>query len=232
MRTCLDESATMSEQHLPTVLLTGFDPFGGEAINPSWLAAKRLHGDVIAGHRIVAVQLPTSFARAPRVLRAAIRKHAPVMILCIGQAGGRARISLERIAINIDDARIADNDGEQPIDTPIVRSGPAAYFATLPIKSMLVALQEAKIPIEISQTAGTFVCNHVFYALMRTLAAKPAHSRPRGGFVHIPFIPEQTEDRPDMPDMPLDTVIGALWTMIETALITRIDQRIAAGATH
>lgn len=208
------------------MLLTGFDPFGGESINPSWLAAERLDGEVIAGHRIVGVQLPTSFARA------AIRKHAPALILCIGQAGGRAQISLERIAINIDDARIADNDGAQPIDIPIVRSGPAGYFTTLPIKSMLAALQTANIPVEISQTAGTFVCNHVFYALMRMLAAKPAHSRPRGGFVQIPYLPDQTKERSGTPDIPLDTVIDALRIMIDVALRNREDQRIAAGATH
>jgi pyroglutamyl-peptidase len=222
----------MSRQSLPTVLLTGFDPFGDESINPSWLAAERLHGAVIAGHRIVGVQLPTSFARAPRILRAAIRKHAPALILCIGQAGGRAQISLERIAVNIEDARIADNDGAQPIDIPIVRSGPAAYFTTLPIKSMLAALRTANIPIEISQTAGTFVCNHVFYALMRALAAKPAHSRPRGGFIHIPYLPDQTKERSGTPDIPLDTVIDALRIMIEVALRNREDRRIAAGATH
>ena len=222
----------MSGQSLPTVLLTGFDPFGGESINPSWLAVERLHGELIAGHRIVGVQLPTSFARAPRILRAAIRKHAPALVLCLGQAGGRAQISLERIAINIDDARIADNDGAQPVDTPIARNGPTACFTTLPIKSMLVALQAANIPIEVSQTAGTFVCNHVFYALMRTLAARPAHSRPRGGFVHIPYLPDQVKDRSDTPGLALDTVVDALRIMIETALITREDRPIAAGATH
>jgi pyroglutamyl-peptidase len=112
------------------------------------------------------------------------------------------------------------------------RSGPAAYFTTLPIKSVLAALRTANIPIEISQTAGTFVCNHLFYALMRMLAAKPARTRPRGGFVHIPFLPGQTKGRPDTPDMPLDTVVDALRIMIETTLITHGDQRIAAGATH
>lgn len=129
-------------------------------------------------------------------------------------------------------ARIADNDGAQPIDTPVARSGPVAYFSTLPIKSMRAALRIGNIPVDISQTAGTFVCNHVFYALMRMLAAKPAHTRPRGGFVHIPFPPEQTKGRPDTPDMPLDTVIDALRIMIETVSITREDQRIPAGAMH
>lgn len=176
------------------------------------------------------MQLPTSFARAPRILRAALREHAPALILCIGQAGGRPWISLERIAINIDDARIADNDGVQPIDTRIVGSGPAAYFTTLPIKSMRAALLAANIPAEISQTAGTFVCNHVFYALMRALAATRA--RPRGSFIHIPYLPEQTQDRPGEPDLPLETVVAALRLMIETALIAHEDQRIAAGATH
>ena len=222
----------MSGQALPTVLLTGFDPFGGETLNPSWLAAERLHGQVIAGHRVIGVELPTSFARAPRVLRAAIRRHQPVLILCVGQAGGRAEISLEPIAINIDDARIADNDGAQLVDAPVVRSGPAAYFTTLPIKSMCAALQAADIPIGISQTAGTFVCNHIFSALVRTLAATPAHKRPRGGFIHLPFLPEQTKGKPGTPDMPLDIMIQALRIMIDTALTVHEDQRIAGGATH
>lgn len=216
----------------PTVLLTGFDPFGGDTVNPSWEAVSRLHDEVIAGYHVVGVQLPTSFARAPKVLRAAIRGHAPSLILCIGQAGGRAAMSLERVAINVDDARIGDNDGAQPIDVRIVRRGPAAYFLTLPIKAMFAALRDAGIPAEISQTAGTFVCNHVFYALMHIAAAKPAPIRPRAGFVHIPFLPEQAHDRPGAPTLPLDTVVAALGILIETALTTREDERIAAGATH
>ena len=216
-----------------TVLLTGFDPFGGESLNPSWLAAEALHGETIAGRRIVAVQLPTSFARSPRTLRAAIRRHAPELIVCVGQAGGRAQISLERVAINVDDARIADNDGAQPVDTPIVRGGPAAYFSTLPIKTMFAALREADIPAEISQTAGTFVCNRVFYALMHALA-EDGHLRGgvRGGFVHIPYLPEQAAARLGAPSLSLGIVVAALRIMIETALRTRKDRRIAAGATH
>ena len=221
-----------------TVLLTGFDPFDGERLNPSWLAAETLHGEAIAGRRIVAVQLPTSFARGPRVLRAAIRRHAPELVVCVGQAGGRAQISLERVAINIDDARIADNDGAQPVDTPIVRSGPAAYFSTLPIKAMFAALREADIPAEISQTAGTFVCNRVFYALMHALAEDGDHHHDsrrggiRGGFVHIPYLPEQAAGHPGAPSLSLGIVVAGLRIMIETALRTRKDHRIAAGATH
>jgi pyroglutamyl-peptidase len=214
-----------------TVLLTGFDPFGGEAVNPSWLAAERLHHHLVAGHRIESLPLPTAFGRAPRVLRAAIRKHRPALVLCVGQAGGRAAISLERVAINVIDARIPDNDGAQPVDAPVVRGGPAAYFSTLPIKAMHADLCAAGIGAEISQTAGTFVCNQVFYALMDALAKMPV-PRPRGGFVHIPFVPEQVEHRPHMPSMPLDTLVAGLRIAIGTALRTRRDRRIGGGATH
>lgn len=216
-----------------TVLLTGFDAFGGESLNPSWLAVEALDGESIAGRRIVAAQLPTSFARGPRALRAAIRRHAPELVLCVGQAGGRAQISLERIAINIDDARIADNDNAQPVDKPIVRDGPAAYFSTLPIKAMFAALREADIPAEISQTAGTFVCNRVFYALMHALAEDgTARGGIRGGFVHIPYLPEQAARHPGAPALSLGIVVAGLRIAIETALRTRKDRRIAAGATH
>lgn len=221
------------EPHERTVLLTGFDPFGGERLNPSWLAAEALHGETIAGRRIVAVRLPTSFARGPRALRAAMRRHAPELIVCVGQAGGRAQISLERIAINVDDARIADNDGARPVDRPIVRNGPAAYFSTLPIKAMFAALREADIPAEISQTAGTFVCNRVFYALMHALRENDnLRGGVRGGFVHIPYLPEQAAAHPGAPSLPLDTVVAGLRIMIDAALRTRKDRRIAAGTTH
>jgi pyroglutamyl-peptidase len=214
-----------------TVLLTGFDPFGGDAVNPSWLSVERLQGETIAGHRIASVQLPTAFARAPRVLRAAVRRHRPALVLCVGQAGGRAAISLERVAINVIDARIPDNDGAQPIDTPVARGGPAAYFSTLPIKAMRAALAAAGIRAEISQTAGTFVCNQVFYVLMRTLARMPA-PRPRGGFVHIPFLPEQARAADGAPSMPQETMVTGLRIAIDCALRTRRDARVVGGATH
>jgi pyroglutamyl-peptidase len=221
----------MKRPRSSTVLLTGFDAFGGDAMNPSWLAVERLHGDIIDSHRIQSLQLPTAFARAPRLLRAAIREHRPVLVVCVGQAGGRSAISLERVAINLVDARIADNDGAQPIDMPIVPGGPAAYFSTLPIKAMRAELEAAGIPAEISQTAGTFVCNQVFYALMRALARTPA-PRPRGGFVHIPFLPEQADAYPGAPSLPLETVVAGLRSAIATALRTRRDRRLAGGATH
>lgn len=214
-----------------TVLLTGFDPFGGDATNPSWRAVEGLHDRLVAGHRIESLQLPTAFARAPRLLRAAIRWHRPSLVLCVGQAGGRSALSFERVAINVIDARIADNDGAQPVDAPVVRGGPAAYFSTVPIKAMHVALRAADIPAEISQTAGTFVCNQVFYALMDTLAKMPT-PRPRGGFVHVPFLPEQVDTLPGTPSMPLETIVDGLRIAIATALTTRRDRRIVGGATH
>lgn len=214
---------------LPRVLLTGFDPFGGETLNPSWEAVRRLDGDSVRGHRLVARQLPTCFGRSLRTLRAALADTAPSLVVCVGQAGGRPRLSLERVAINVDDARIADNAGRQPVDRPIVRGGPAAYFTTLPIKAQLRALQVAGIPAEISQTAGTFVCNHVFYGLMHALRDTP---QIRGGFVHIPFLPEQAVAHPGAASLSLDTVIAGLRTLVDTALRTRRDVRLGAGTTH
>jgi pyroglutamyl-peptidase len=212
----------------PSILLTGFAPFGGEAVNPSWEAVARLDGELIDGHRIVARCLPVEFGAALDALRAAIEETSPALVLCVGQAGGRAQLSLERVAINVDDARIPDNAGASPIDAPIVADGPAAYFATLPIKSMLAALREAGIPAEVSQTAGTYVCNHVFYGLMHALRDSPV----RGGFVHIPYAPEQAARTPGAPSLPVDTIVAALRIALATALATSTDRRLAAGAEH
>ena len=214
---------------MPTVLLTGFAPFGGETGNPSWDAVAPLGGKRIGGHRLVVRQLPVEFGASLQVLQAAIREAKPALVLCVGQAGGRAQISIERIAINIDDARIPDNADACPIDAPIVPDGPAAYFATLPIKAMLVALREAGIPAEVSQTAGTYVCNHVFYGLMHALRGKP---RTRGGFIHIPYAPEQAARHPGAPSLPVEVVTAALRVGLRTALATTADRRVAAGAEH
>lgn len=214
---------------LPSVLLTGFDPFGGETLNPSWEAVRRLDAEIVCGHRLHALQLPTEFGRSLRVLRSALGRRAPALVVCVGQAGGRSRLSLERIAINVDDARIADNAGKQPVDSPVVRGAPAAYFSTLPIKAQLRALQAAGLPAEISQTAGTFVCNHVFYGLMHALRDTP---QIRGGFVHIPFLPEQAVAHAGAASLSLDTIVASLRLLVDTALRTQRDARVAAGATH
>ncbi|KRD40044.1 pyrrolidone-carboxylate peptidase [Lysobacter sp. Root916] len=213
----------------PTVLLTGFAPFGGESSNPSWDAVQRLAGKSVRGHRIVTRCLPCVFGASLRELRAAIRDTRPALVLCVGQAGGRSQLSLERIAINVDDARIPDNDGACPIDEPVVAEGPAAYFSDLPIKAMLAALRAAGIPAEISQTAGTYVCNHVFYGLMHALRRSPGV---RGGFVHIPYSPAQAAQHPGAPSLSIELVSEGLRIALATALTTVADSRIAAGAEH
>ncbi len=211
---------------LPTVLVTGFDPFEGAVLNPSWEAARALDGQEIGGHRVVAGQLPTEFARSLPVLEALLAAHRPRLVVCCGLAGGRAAISLERVAINVQDARIPDNAGAQPVDEPVAAGAgaPAAYFTTLPIKAMRRALQDAGIPAEISQTAGTFVCNHVFYGLLHHLARRGPEGA-RGGFVHLPWLPGQGE-----PCLPLERMVQGLRVAIACALATPVDIRAEGGA--
>ena len=210
-----------------TVLLTGFDPFGGDAVNPSWLIASALHRRQIGGHRVLAAQLPTQFSASVPRLKALLKAHRPALVICLGLASGRAALSLERIAINVDDARIADNAGAQPVDTPVVPGGPAAYFTSLPIKAMRQAIQAAGVPAEVSQTAGTFVCNHIFYALMHALATTRGLARTRGGFIHVPMLPEQ-----GAPSLPLQAMVDGLRVGIRTALATAQDVQAGGGAIH
>lgn len=212
-----------------TLLLTGFQAFGGEQENPSWQAVSALHGTRIAGHRVVARELPVAFGDALKALRVALRDTRPALAVCVGQAGGRAQISLERVAINVDDARIPDNAGKQPVDIPVVAGGPAAYFATLPIKAMRQALQEAGFPAEISQTAGTFVCNHVFYGLMHALRAQ---RHVRAGFIHLPYSPAQAARHPGAPSLAVETATDALRIALQAALRVREDVRLPGGAEH
>lgn len=207
------------------MLLTGFDAFGGASVNPSWLAVQALDGEECNGHKLVAAQLPTTFEGSPQVLADLLKLHRPVLVICVGQAGGRSALSIERIAININDARIADNAGERPIDTPVVPGGPAAYFSTLPIKAMLRALEQAGVAAEVSQTAGTFVCNHVFYGLMHALATQPGAKRTRGGFIHVPYVLDQ-----GTPNMPLADMVQGLRAAVACALTTLVDIAQSAGA--
>lgn len=210
----------------PRILLTGFDPFGGETVNPSWEAVRALHGRRIAGHRIVALQLPTEFAASLRALRRALREERPAIALGVGQAGGRSRLSLERVAINVNDARIPDNAGAQPVDEPVVAGGPAAYFSSLPIKAMLAALREEGLPAEISNTAGTYVCNHIAYAMAHYTARQRGV---RTGFLHIPFLPDQAVTHAHAPSMSLEDVRRGLLVALRTAARVRTDARLAAG---
>lgn len=212
----------------PTVLITGFEPFGGEPVNPSAQAAQALAGRTIAGRRVVAAVLPCVFGASIAELERLLDEHRPELVVCVGQAGGRAGLSLERVAINVDDARIADNAGVAPVDRPIDPDGPAAYFTTLPIKAMVAALRAAGLPAEVSQTAGTFVCNHAFYGLMRALARRPGV---RGGFVHVPLLPEQLARLPGLPSLPLGRLVEGLALAVETALATGGDLAVAEGVT-
>lgn len=212
------------------ILLTGFEPFGGDTANPSWAAARSAARLLQSeGLDVQAVELPCVFGESARVLEEAIERFRPELVLCAGQAGGRARISLERVAINCDDARIPDNAGSRPVDEPVVQGGPAAYFTSLPIKAALAALTAEQIPAEVSQSAGTFVCNHVFYALMHALRLRPGT---RGGFVHVPFEDGQLPAGSSTPSLPAHQMAAALAVVVRTALATTADLKLPAGATH
>lgn len=219
---------------MTTVLVTGFEPFENERVNPSWEAARRLDGlhlDTAAGPATIAGRcMPCVFGAALEALRAAIAETRPALVIATGYAGGRAELSLERVALNVDDARIADNAGQQPIDTVIVTGGPAAYFTALPIKAILRDLRAAGIPAAVSQTAGTFLCNHIFYGLMHHIAQQePAL---RGGFIHVPYSPDQAAHHPGSASMALETMLAGLKIAIATTLAVRQDVVETGGALH
>jgi len=197
-------------------LVTGFEPFGGERINASIEAVRRLPPR-IGSIEIVTAELPVSYARALPALEVAIDRVRPGLVLCVGQAGDRAALCVERVAVNLQDARIPDNDGAQPADAPIAADGPAAYLATLPVRAAVAALHAAELPAQLSMSAGTFVCNHVFYGLMRLAAAhKPSF---RGGFLHVPCLPGQAA--PGSPAIALDDIVRGITIVLETAANSR-----------
>jgi len=216
------------------ILITGFEPFGGQSINPSWEVARALEGLHLPQAQVQAIQLPCVFAQASSALGRALDEIGPDIVLALGQAEGRSDISVERVAINIMDARIADNAGAQPIDQAVVAGGPAAYFSTLPVKHLVARLRAAGFPASVSQTAGTFVCNQVFYALQHALAGRSV----RSGFVHLPLLPEQAAHwpGPPMPSMPLSTQVAALTCVLgslcDGSAPTRGDAHITGGALH
>lgn len=214
-----------TRQRERTVLLTGFAPFGGETVNPSWQAVRALDGRVVEGHRVVTVELPCEFDASLPTLWHALRKTEPKVAIAVGLAGGRDGISLERVAINLIDARIPDNAGAQPIDIPVLRGGAAAFFSTLPIKASLLALRKADITAHVSQTAGTYVCNQVFYALLHALRRR---RNTRAGFIHLPWLPDQAA-RHGQPGMPLGQMTRALEIVVHTALAARGDTQMTAG---
>lgn len=207
-------------------LVTGFDAFGGDEVNPSSLAVGRLKKR-LGKVAVQAAELPTSFARSTEALRMAIAKAKPDIVLCVGQAGGRSELCLERVAINVQDARIRDNDGKQPIDKPVVAGGPSAHFTTLPIKACVAAMRQAGLPAAVSNTAGTFVCNHIFYALMDMAAAHPTPLR--GGFLHIPYVPEQAARLGGAPSMSVDDIVRGIEIILETSASRLADLHTAEG---
>lgn len=209
---------------MKNILLTGFEPFDGQSINPSEEIAREINDATIVRHKVIGALLPCVFGAAIKELKHQIKLHEPIAVICLGQAGGRAEITPERVAINLDDARIPDNAGQQPVDKPVVKDGPAAYFSTLPIKAIVHELQRHHIPAAISPTAGSFVCNHVFYGLMHELALH----RPevRGGFIHVPFVPEQTTDKPSLP---FETMTEAVRLAIAATIEYRRDLKVTGG---
>ena len=207
------------------IIVTGFDPFGGEKINPSIECVKALPD--IEGVELIRLELPTVFKESAKRLNEVINDVKPDAVLSVGQAGGRAGITMERIAINVDDARIPDNISQQPIDEAIQLDGEAAYFTTLPIKRIVKAIREAGISAEVSNSAGTFVCNHIMYQSL--FAATKADKPFKAGFMHIPFIPEQTTDKPSLP---LEESTKAVQIAIETIrdYINDEDIKVQEGA--
>lgn len=212
---------------MKTILLTGFEAFGGEKINPSWEAVKQLDQLIIDEHQLIARQLPCSFTGSSQRLIQLLEELQPQIVLNIGQAGGRLDISLERVAINLDDARIADNLGAQPIDQTIIKDAPSAYFTNLPLKAILQTARSNGVPASISYSAGTFVCNHVFYTLMHWInTVNPAI---KGGFIHIPYLPEQAAALVAQPSMTQETVISGLKIIIKTIIATPQDISVVGG---
>lgn len=208
------------------VLMTGFDPFGGESINPAFEAVK-LIPDHIAGAEVVKVEIPTVFRESSKALEAAIETHQPDVVICVGQAGGRFDITVERVAINIDDARIPDNKGNQPLDEVIYEDGENAYFASLPVKAMVKHVTENQIPCSVSYTAGTFVCNHIMYSLLYMIDKK--YPNIKGGFIHVPYLNQQVMDKKNMPYMPVEHIAKGLELCIEAAINNKEDIKKVGG---
>lgn len=190
------------------LLITGFEPFGGETVNPSYQAV-RLLPDAVAGAELVKLEIPTVFSQCGPAVEAGILAHQPDAVLCVGQAGGRAHIAVERVGINLIDARIPDNTGVQPVDQPVQPGGPAAYFSTLPVKAVVRRIQARGIPCQLSYSAGTYVCNCVLYQTLHMAALRYPHIR--AGFIHVPFSHKQAAAKPEAPpSLPLAVIVEAL----------------------
>ena len=209
------------------ILVAAFDPFGGEDINPALEAVKSLD-DTIGDHQIAKLEIPTVFHKSKQVIEQELEQQNYDAVLVIGQAGGRFELTPERIGINVDDARIPDNEKNQPIDQSIQAEGEAAYFSNMPVKRMVESIKAAGVPARLSNTAGTFVCNHILYQLGYLQATR--FSNIRFGFIHVPYVPEQVTDKPNQPSMSLETMVKGLTAAIR--VIDQQDEKIALGETH
>lgn len=209
--------------------MTGFEPFGGEAINPS-LEVLKLLPKKIKDFEVITQQLPVVFGKSLEVLYAAIEKEKPDAVLCVGQAGGRKEITVERVGINVDDARIPDNEDNQPIDEKIFEDGENAYFAKLPIKAMVEAMKRQDIPAMVSNSAGTYVCNHLMYGLLYYINKNNRNLQ--GGFVHIPFITEQVKDKENVPAMELEDIAKGLELAIGAMAELKEDIKVTGGTIY
>ena len=189
------------------ILITAFEPFGGEKVNPA-LEAMKLLPDKIGEAQILKLELPTVFKKSIEKVWQHIDEYEPDIVISLGQAGGRACISIERVAINIDDTTMADNEGNMPVDQPIFKDGENAYFSNLPIKNMVEDIKKAGIPANISNTAGTYVCNHVMYGILYKIHKEKLNIK--AGFIHVPFIPEQVVNKPEKPSMSLENIVKAV----------------------
>lgn len=212
------------------ILVTGFDPFDKDIINPAYEAVKKLP-DTIQGSEIIKLEIPTSFERSRIAIEEAVEKYSPDIIISVGQAGGRNDITIEKVAINLLEARIKDNDGHQPLDEPIREDGENAYFTNLPIKGMVSYIKENNIPASISYTAGTFVCNSVMYNVLYLIDKK--YPNIKGGFIHVPFLPEQACLKNPIPSsMSLDMIAKGIELAIEAVLINKDAKNLITGETH
>lgn len=212
------------------ILVTGFDPFGGEKVNPAYEAVKLLP-DEIHGAQIVKLEIPTVFSKCGPAVEEGIKKHQPDVVLCVGQAGGRSSVTIEKAAINFADARIPDNQGEQPVDEPLQADGETAYFTTLPIKAMMQNVREHGLPCSISYTAGTYVCNAVMYNVLYLCAKQYPHIR--AGFIHVPYASSQVVDKAaGTPSMTLEAIEKSLEYGIEAIVDEKEAAHVSAGETH
>ncbi len=211
------------------ILVTGFDPFGGEPVNPAIESVKRLP-DTVAGAEIIKLEVPTVCHKSLQKIEEKIIECDPDVILSIGQAGGRPDITVERIGINCDDCRIPDNEGNQPVDEPVFADGPAAYFSALPIKAMVQQINECGVPASVSNSAGTFICNHVLYGVR--YICEHRYPGKKSGFIHIPFMTSQGVGKRGVPVMALEDIVKGLTAAIEAIVLNETDIKVTGGAEH